>query len=87
MKEVVKLAADLLDNSDGTASEIIKHKAFPSQPPGIAEGRNVQWTTESLLTNPKYPHQLSTPKPDYHCGYPLSRKLNWAGGEMAAINH
>lgn len=87
VKEVVMKAADLLDNAEGKASDIIDTKAFPLNRPGIAEGRNAQWSTDALPANRKYPHPLSAPKPDRHYGYPLGRKFDWTAEEMAVINH
>lgn len=90
VKRVIKKAADLLDHSEGKASDLIDTDAFPLELPGsIAEGRNVQWSTEALPTNPRYQRQLCAPKPDRHYGYPLGRKFGagWADEEMAVIDH
>ena len=85
--EVVDTAEDLLDYAESKASDLIGTKAFPVQRRGIAEGRNVQWTTEPLPTNPNYPHRLSAPKPDRHFGYPLGQKSDWTDAEMAVVDH
>lgn len=85
--EVVDKAADLLDNAEEIASDLIETKAFPLKRSGIAEGRNVQWSTDPLPTNPTYPHQLTAPKPDRHYGYPLGRKFDWTDEHMAVIDH
>lgn len=88
VKQVVRKAADLLDNAEGKAGDLIDTKAFPLEQPGsIAEGRNVQWNTDALPINPRYAHQLAAPKPDHHCGYPLGRKFDWTDEEMAVIDH
>ncbi|KAL8846621.1 MAG: hypothetical protein Q9221_008301 [Calogaya cf. arnoldii] len=90
VKKIIKKAADLLDNAEGKAGDLIDTDAFPLERPGsIAEGRNVQWSTEALPTNPRYPRQLSAPKPDRHYGYPVGRKFEagWADEEMAVIDH
>ena len=87
VKEVVKAAADLLDNTERVASDLFDTKAFPLKRPRIAEGRNVQWSTDALPSNPKYPHQLCAPKPDRHYGYPPGRKFDWSGEEVAVLNH
>lgn len=80
--DVVDTAVDLLDYAEGKASNLIETKAFPVKRRGIAEGRNVQWSTDALPSNPKYPHQLSAPKPDRHYGYPLGHKSDWTDEEM-----
>ncbi|KAL8834366.1 MAG: hypothetical protein Q9170_003776 [Blastenia crenularia] len=90
VKKIIKKAADLLDNAEGKAGDLIDTDAFPLELPGtIAEGRNVQWSTEALPINPRYPRQLSAPKPDRHYGYPVGRKFEagWADEEMAVIDH
>lgn len=90
VKKIIKKAADLLDNAEGKAGDLIDTDAFPLELPGsIAEGRNVQWGTEALPTNSKYPRQLSAPKPDRHYGYPVGRKFEagWVDEEMAVIDH
>ena len=85
--DVVDTATDLLDYAEGKASDLIETKAFPVKRRGIAEGRNVQWSTDALPSNPKYPHQLSAPKPDRHYGYPLGHKSDWTDEEMAVVDH
>ena len=85
--EVVDTAEDLLDYAESKASDLIGTKAFPVKRRGIAEGRNVQWTTDPLPTNPDYPHQLSAPKPDRHYGYPIGHKSDWTDAEMAVVDH
>ena len=90
VKKVIKKAADLLDNAEGKAGDLIKTDAFPLERPGsIAEGRSVQWSTDALPTNPRYRRQLSAPKPDHHYGYSVGRKFEegWADKEMAVIDH
>ncbi|KAL8652819.1 MAG: hypothetical protein Q9210_002456 [Variospora velana] len=90
VKKIIKKAADLLDKAEGKAGDLIDTDAFPLERPGsIAEGRNVQWSPEALPTNPRYPRQLSAPKPDRHYGYPVGRKFEagWADEEMAVIDH
>ena len=85
--DVVDTAVDLLDHTEGRASDLIESKAFPVKRRGITEGRNVQWSTDALPSNPKYPHQLSAPKPDRHYGYPLGHKSDWTDEEMGVIDH
>lgn len=85
--DVVDTAVDLLDYAEGKVSDLIETKAFPMKRCGIAEGRNVQWSTDALPSNPKYPHQLSAPKPDRHYGYPLGHKSEWTDEEMAVVDH
>ena len=90
VRKIVKKAADLLDNTEGKAGDLINTDAFPLDLPGrIAEGRNVQWSTEALPTDPRSPFQLSAPKPDHHYGYPLGRKFEagWTKEEMAVMHH
>ena len=85
--EVMDTAIEHMDSAEGKASDIIETKAFPMKRRQIAEGRNVQWTTNALPVNPDYPHQLSAPKPDRHYGYPLARKSEWTEKEMAVVDH
>ena len=85
--EVVDTAVELTDSAEGKASDIITTKAFPMKHRQIAEGRNVQWTTNALPSNPDYPHQLSAPKPDRHYGYPVAHLSKWTDKEMAVIDH
>ena len=85
--DVVDTAVDLLDCAEGKAADLIETKAIPLKRGGIAEGRNVQWSTDALPSNPKYPHQLSAPKPDRHYGYPLGHKSDWTDEEMAVVDH
>ena len=85
--DVVDTATDLLDYAEGKVSDLIETKAFPVKRRGIAEGRNVQWSTDALPSNPNYPHQLSAPKPDRHYGYPLGHKSDWTDEEMAVVDH
>ena len=85
--DVVDTAVDLLDYAEGKASDLIETKAFPVKRRGIAEGRNTQWSTDALPSNPKHPYQLSAPKPDRHYGYPLGRKSDWTDEEMAVVDH
>ena len=87
MFDVVDAAVDLLDCAEGKASDIVETKAFPVKRRGIAEGRNVQWSTDPLPSNPLYPHQLSAPKPDRHYGHPLGHKSDWTREEMAVVDH
>ena len=85
--EVVETAEDLLDYAESKASDIMETKAFPAKRRDIAEGRNVQWSTEPLPINPQYAHQLSAPKPDRHYGYPLGHKSDWTDAEMNVVDH
>ncbi|KAL9040668.1 MAG: hypothetical protein Q9214_004393 [Letrouitia sp. 1 TL-2023] len=85
--EVVDKAVELMDFAEGKASDIIGTKAFPMDRRHISEGRNIQWTTNALPSNPEYPHQLSAPKPDCHYGYPLSRMSEWTDKEIAVVDH
>ena len=85
--EVVDKAVELMDFAEGKASDIIGTKAFPMDRRHISEGRNIQWTTNALPSNPEYPHQLSAPKPDRHYGYPLSRMSVWTDKEIAVVHH
>ncbi|MCJ1464048.1 hypothetical protein MMC07_002658 [Pseudocyphellaria aurata] len=85
--EVVDKAVELMDVAEGRASDIIRTKAFPMDRRHISEGRNVQWTTNALPSNPEYPHQLTAPKPDRHYGYPLLRMSEWTDKEMAVVDH
>ncbi|KAI9689146.1 MAG: hypothetical protein M1822_000884 [Bathelium mastoideum] len=85
--DVVDTAVDLLDHAEGKASALIDTKAFPVKRAGVSEGRNAQWSTDGLPSNPKYPHQLYAPKPDRHYGYPLGRKSNWTDEEMVIVDH
>ncbi|KAI0804209.1 hypothetical protein GGR55DRAFT_681807 [Xylaria sp. FL0064] len=64
-----------------------RHRSIPLERRAITEGRQSQWSTDALPTSPKNTHQLATPKPDHHYGYPLGRKFNWTEEEMAVINH
>ncbi len=85
--DVVDMAVDLLDSAEGKVSDLLETKPFPMRRRGIVEGRNVQWSTDALPSNPKYPHQLSAPKPDRHYGYPLGHKSEWTDEEMAVVDH
>ena len=87
VRGIVDTAVDLLDFAEGKASDLIETEAFPVKRPGIAEGRNVQWSTDALPFNPQYSHQLSAPKPDRHYGYPLGHKSSWTDQEMAVVDH
>lgn len=75
--EVADTAEDLLDCGESKASDLVGTKAFPVNRHGIAEGRNLKWTTDPLPTNSKSPYRLSAPKPDHHYGYPIGHKSNW----------
>ncbi|KAL8709386.1 MAG: hypothetical protein Q9220_005880 [cf. Caloplaca sp. 1 TL-2023] len=85
--EVVDKAVELMDFAQGKASDMIGTKAFPMDRRHISEGRNIQWTTNALPSNPEYPYQLSAPKPDRHYGYSLSRVSEWTDQEMAVVDH
>ena len=85
--EVVETAEDLMDSAESKASDLIKSKAFPVKPHGIAEGRDTLWTTDPLPRNPLYPHPLSTPKPDFHYGYPSGHKSDLPDEAMAVLDH
>ncbi len=87
-KEVVKVAADLLDASEGRVGSLIDTKAFPlKRPSSILEGSYIQWSTDALPTNPKFPYPLSAPKPDRHYGYPLGRHFDWTLEERTVLYH
>lgn len=85
--KVVDKAVDLMDHAEGKASDLINTKAFPTEHRGIAEGRNLLWSTDALPSNPKYSHNLTAPKPDRHYGYPLGRKFDWTAEEVEVIEH
>ncbi|KAI9707066.1 MAG: hypothetical protein M1836_000026 [Candelina mexicana] len=75
------------DHAEPKASELIRTKAFPVKRRGIAEGGNTSWTTDPLPTNPQYPHPISTPKPDFHYGYPTGVKSDLTDPEAAVADH
>ena len=85
--EVKDTVEGVWDNAEPKASDLIRTKAFPTKRRGIAEGGNTQWSTDPLPTNPQYPHPISTPKPDFHYGYPTGPKSDLTDQEAAVADH
>ena len=76
-----------MNKAEGMTSDILGIKACPMERPHVAEGRNVQWTTNPLPSNSRLPHRLPAPKPDRHYGYPTGPLSGWTIAEMAVVAH
>lgn len=85
--EVKDTVESVWNSAESRASDLIRTKAFPTKRHGIAEGGNTLWSTDPLPTNPQYPHPLSTPKPDFHYGYPAGPNSDFTDQEAAVADH
>ena len=83
----METAEDLADSTEGKVSDLLRTSMFALKRRDIGEGADTLWSTESLPNNPRYPHPLSTPKPDYHYGYPIGQKSDWTYEENAVSDH
>ena len=75
------------DKAEPMVSDILKTPLFPLEAPGIAEGRDILWSTKPLPRNPDYPYGLPAPKTDRHFGFPTSQDSDWTVQELAIADH
>ena len=68
-------------------ADILSTSLFPINAPGVAEGRDLPWSTKPLPRNRGYTYSLSAPKPDRHYGYPTPLTSTWSMEELSVADH
>ena len=53
--EILEMAEDIADNSEGIALDLLKTQMFSTKRGGLAEGANSPWSKEPLPTKLQYP--------------------------------
>ena len=83
---VLDVAERIADGNEAPGCEILTTPMVPLsyRENEMSWGGNSPWHRKPLPNDPVYPHQLSTPKPDRHYGYPI--KNSWDAQQATVLD-
>ncbi|MCJ1478738.1 hypothetical protein MMC13_007422 [Lambiella insularis] len=85
--EIREKVGKVWDKAEPMVSDLLKTSLFPLDAPGIAEGRDIIWSTKPLPRNLDYPYALPAPKTDRHFGFRTSQDSDWTVQQLAVADH
>lgn len=85
--QVLQSIMEVWDTPEPTMSDIIAPPLFPLSAAGLAQGRDILWSTKPLPRQSAYPYALPAPQTDRHLGFPTTLKSTWTLEELAVADH
>lgn len=85
--KIIQQIEKIWDKAEPMVSDIITTPLFPLDASGIAEGRDIFWSTKPMSRSSDYPYTLPAPKTDRHFGFPSSLDSGWTREELATADH